>query len=75
MAEFADMTLGSLAYDPFGTAAPQIDFPPETEDIPPQPPVETQPLREAQPRQLVHLGTREDAVAQASARRRGCGRA
>ena len=31
MADFADMTLGSLAYDPFGTAAPQIDFPPETE--------------------------------------------
>ncbi len=71
MADFADLTLGSLAYDPFGTAAPQIDFPPETEDIPPQPPVETQPLREAQPRQRVHLGTREDAFAQAAARRRG----
>ncbi len=71
MAEFIDLTLGSLAYDPFGTAAPQIDFPPETEDIPPQPPVETQPLREAQPRQRVHLGTREDAFAQAAARRRG----
>ena len=70
MAEFADLTLGSLAYDPFGTAAPQIDFPPETEDFPPQPPVETQPLREAQPRGRVRLGTAEDAAALAAQRRR-----
>ena len=55
MADFADMILGSLAYDPFGTAAPQIDFPPETEDVPQQPPVQA-PAREAQPRQRVRLG-------------------
>ena len=69
MADFVDMTLGSLAYDPFGTAAPQIDFPPETEDVPQQPPVQA-PAREAQPRQRVRLGTREDAVALAAQRRR-----
>ena len=62
MADFVDMTLGSLAYDPFGTAAPQIDFPPETEDVPQQPPVQA-PAREAQPRQRVRLGTAEDAAA------------
>ena len=64
MADFADLTLGSLAYDPFGTAAPQIDFPPETEELPQQPP------REAQPRQRVRLGSVEDAAARAAARRR-----
>ena len=69
MAEFADMTLGSLAYDPFGTAAPQIDFPPETEDIPQQPPVQA-PAREAQPRQRVRLGAAVDAAALAAQRRR-----
>ena len=70
MAEFADLTLGSLAYDPFGTAAPQIDFPPETEDIPQRPPAETQPGEEAQPRRRVRLGTAEDAAARAAERRR-----
>ncbi|MBR3554387.1 MAG: hypothetical protein IKN89_00615 [Oscillospiraceae bacterium] len=68
MAEFVDLTLGSLAYDPFGTAAPQIDFPPETEDIPQQPPVQA-PAREAQPQRRVHLGTAEDAAALAAQRR------
>ena len=71
MAEFIDMTLGSLAYDPFGTAAPQIEYPPETEAVP-QPPIpEAQPAREAQPRQRVRLGTAEDAAALAAQRRRG----
>jgi len=65
MADYADLTFGSLAYDPFGTAAPQIDFPPETEDIPQRPPAE------AQPRPRVRLGTAEDAAARAAARRRG----
>ncbi len=68
MADYADMTLGSLAYDPFGTAAPQIDFPPETEEAPQRP--ASEPRREAQPRQRVHLGTAEDAVARAAERRR-----
>ncbi len=71
MADFADLTLGSLAYDPFGTAAPQIDFPPETEEFPPQPPTETQPRESAQPRRRVRLGTAEKAAALAAQRRRG----
>ena len=71
MADFADLTLGSLAYDPFGTAAPQIEYPPETEAVP-QPPIpEAQPAKEAQPRQRVRLGTAEDAAALAAQRRRG----
>ncbi len=69
MADFADLTLGSLAYDPFGTAAPQIEYPPVTEDIPQSPIPEAQPT--AQPRQRVRLGTREDAAALAAQRRRG----
>ena len=72
MADFADLTLGSLAYDPFGTAAPQIEFPPETEPIPQAEPIPTaEPAPEAQPRQRVRLGSREDAEAMAVLRRRG----
>ncbi len=71
MADFADLTLGSLAYDPFGTAAPQIEYPPETEAVP-QPPIpEAEPVREARPRQRVRLGTAEEAAALAAQRRRG----
>ncbi len=70
MAEFIDLTLGSLAYDPFGTAAPQIEYPPEPEEVPSSPIPEARPSREAQPRQRVRLGTREDAVALAAQRRR-----
>ena len=70
MAEFIDMTLGSLAFDPFGTAAPQIEYPPEQEEIPSSPIPEARPAREAQPRQRVRLGTAEDAVALAAQRRR-----
>ena len=69
MAEFIDMTLGSLAFDPFGTAAPQIDYPPEPEEVPSSIP-EARPAREAQPRQRVRLGTAEDAAALAAQRRR-----
>ena len=72
MADYAELTLGSLAYDPFGTAAPQIDFPPERErEIPRNPTPEEQPSREAQPRQRVRLGTAEEAAARAAERRRG----
>ena len=71
MADFADLTLGSLAYDPFGTAAPQIDLPPEPEEFPPQPPTETQPRESAQPRRRARLGTAEEAAALAAQRRRG----
>ena len=42
MAEYAGLSFGSLAYDPFSTAAPQIEFPPEGEpgEAPPQNPAE-----------------------------------
>ncbi len=70
MAEFIDMTLGSLAYDPFGTAAPQIEYPPEPEEAQ-QPPVpEARPDRNSRPRQRVRLGTAADAAALAAQRRR-----
>lgn len=32
MAKYAGLSFGSLAYDPFSTAAPQIEFPPEEEN-------------------------------------------
>lgn len=32
MAKYAGLSFGSLAYDPFGTAAPQIEFPSEEEN-------------------------------------------
>jgi len=67
MAELADLTYGSLAYDPLSTAAPQIDFPPEPE-APPRPAEEPRPY--AQPRQRVRLGTREELAALAAGRRR-----
>ena len=61
-----DYTYGSLAYDPFGAAAPQIEFPPETE-APPRPAEEPRPY--ARPRQRVRLGTREELAAIAARRR------
>ena len=69
MAEYADLTLGSLAYDPFGAAVPQIEFPPEREEeqIPRQP--APAPEAEAGERRRVRLGTAEDAAARAAARR------
>ena len=70
MPDFADLTLGSLAYDPFGTAAPQIDFPPRQEEEPlPQQP-EPAPEAQSGERRRVRLGTAEDAAARAAARRR-----
>ena len=68
MPDYADLTVGSLAYDPFGTAAPQIDFPPEPEREPirqPAPAPETQTGE----RRRVRLGTAEEAAARAAARR------
>ncbi|MBR2716169.1 MAG: septum formation initiator family protein [Oscillospiraceae bacterium] len=70
MADFADLTLGSLAYDPFGTAAPQIDFPPEREAEPAYVPEAPSPEVQAAPARRVRLGTAEDAAALAAERRR-----
>ncbi len=69
MPDYADLTLGSLAYDPFGTAAPQIDFPPEREEeqIPRQP--APSPEVQTGERRRVRLGTEEEAAARAAARR------
>ena len=69
MADYADLTFGSLAYDPFGTAAPQIDFPPEPEEAPPAaaPRPEERPV--ARPRTRVR--TEEELRAEAQARVRG----
>lgn len=69
MAEFADLTFGSLAYDPFGTAAPQIDFPPEQEELPYRPaepaapaaPAAPSPERHAAPGERVRVRTEADA--------------
>lgn len=36
MAEFVELTYGNLAYDPFGTAAPQIQVPQQEPEAPPQ---------------------------------------
>ena len=71
MAEFADLTLGSLAYDPYGTAAPQIDFPPAEETPPVSVPEAPAPAARPARERRVRLGTAEDAAALAAQRRRG----
>ncbi len=43
MAEYAKMTYGSLAYDPFGTAAPQIEIPEEPREARPEPEAKERP--------------------------------
>lgn len=69
MADYAELTFGSLAYDPFGTAAPQIDFPPEPEE--PRPAAVPRPEARPTPRQRVRVRTEEEARAEAQARVRG----
>ena len=69
MAEFADLTLGSLAYDPYGTAAPQIDFPPAEETPPVSVPEAPAPVARPARERRVRLGTAEDAAALAAERR------
>lgn len=66
MADYADLTFGSLAYDPFGTAAPQIEFPPEPEEAPPAAAPRPEERPAAQPRTRVR--TEEELRAEAQAR-------
>ncbi len=67
MADYAELTFGSLAYDPFGTSAPQIEFPPEPEEPAAVPRPEARPI----PRERVRTRSAEEARAEAQARTRG----
>lgn len=51
MAKYAGLSFGSLAYDPFSTSAPQIEFPPETEQ---DPDILRNPAEEAASRENVY---------------------
>lgn len=69
MADYADLTFGSLAYDPFGTAAPQIEFPPEPEE--PAPAAIPRPAERPAVRPRTRTRTEEELRAEAQARVRG----
>lgn len=66
MADQADLTFGSLAYDPFGPAVPEFEFPPEEPVRQPQAP--QAPQARPAPRERVRIATAEDTAARAAAR-------
>ncbi len=66
MADQADLTFGSLAYDPFGPAVPEFEFPPEEPVRQPQAP--QAPQARPVPRERVRIATAEDTAARAAAR-------
>ncbi len=66
MADQTDLTFGSLAYDPFGPAVPEFEFPPEEPVRQPQAP--QAPQARPVPRERVRIATAEDTAARAAAR-------
>ena len=66
MADQVDLIFGSLAYDPFGTAVPEFEFPPEEPVRPPQAP--EAPAPRPSTRERVRIATSEDNAARAAAR-------
>lgn len=71
MADYAELTFGSLAYETFGSAAPQIDYPPEEPVRPYREPVpQAEPRPAAAPRERVRVRPKEDPKELARERRR-----
>ena len=66
MADQTDLTFGSLAYDPFGSAVPEFEFPPEEPVRQPQAP--QAPQARPASRERVRIATAEDTAARAAAR-------
>ena len=74
MADHADLIFGNVAYDPFSSAVPELEFPPEDEDLL----FPEQPVRPAAPaprpaarrrgRERVRISSAADTAARAAAR-------
>lgn len=66
MADFAELVYGSLAYDPFGAAAPNLDAPAYPEEAPYSEP-QAQPIPAARPRERVSIRTGAESRTRAKA--------
>jgi cell division protein FtsL len=66
MEDQVDLIFGNLAYDPFGSAVPEFEFPPEEPVRQPQAPEPSE--ARPRPQERVRIATEEDTAARAAAR-------